>query len=192
MGQSCRQERIAWDGQLQFSLEKRLRGVGSQRSFLVQYPALFPAPFFRSFPIAQLLSALSPLSNHLALIPLLSLQHPSISSLLPACSLSFPQVEIQGPIISTEHPGEKYAETLGKAIMNGKLAEMRKGAGWGTEEMMERTFISRSTVFKVPLSPHIPSKKLQGEVLSSLGQGSPASHSWLLLQLAPRSSRTPV
>lgn len=156
MGQSCRQEGITWDGQLQFSLEKRLRGVGSQRSFLVQYPALFPAPFFRSFPIAQLLSALSPLSNHLALTPLLSLQHPSISSLLPTCSLSFPQVGILGPIISTEHPGKKYAETLRKAIMNGNLAEMRKGAGWGIEEMMERTFISRPTVFKVPLFPPYP------------------------------------
>lgn len=58
----------ALDRQLWFGLGKRLGSRFLKTHFYTRYPAIFPAPFFKSFPIAQLLSVLP-------LLPILWLLH---------------------------------------------------------------------------------------------------------------------
>lgn len=166
--------------------------MGSQRSFVVQYPAQFPAPFFESFPIAQLLPALSPpiksLGPYTIDIP------PASLHILPAPHL-LPELPSSGDS-RTYHlhraPRKEICRDPGEGYYEQEPCRDEERCRLGNRRDDGEKFYFQAHSLQGPLCPHIPSKKLQGEVLSSLGQGSPASHSWLLLQLAPRSSRTPV
>ena len=87
----------------------------------------------------------------------------------------------------------KYTEAPGRAIMNLNLAEVRWG-GWGIVRgwWREEFYFQAPQALEAPFPQYPPTAEFQGKVFNSPGQGSPASHSWLLLQSAPRKSRTPV
>ena len=126
----------------------------------------------------------SPLLNDVALTPSSTLQQPFIYVPGPNGSPSLP---LGGdPWIHKLHRDGVHRGPR-RAIMNLNPAEVRQVGLGNSVGVVERGVYG-------PLSPasHPTHPEFQGKVFSSPGQHSPASHSWLLLQSAPRSSRTPV
>lgn len=176
MGQSWKQQGQHRADNYSLGWTRAEGGRFSDTLFKTKYAARFPAPLFRSLPVAQYLSALPLLANRLAL----TLPGPCISSPAPTHPLSSPEMRTSGPRSSTEPPG--------KPVLSLNIAEMRKGACLGKGVWGLRVLFPGPLKSPTPNTPN----KFQVEVLSSEQQASPSSHSSLLLQSTPRSFQTPV